>query len=296
VTSSKKRTAPAKASRIEPIPPALIDAINENRCVVFVGAGLSVGAGYPNWLDLLKSLIKRGTDQRMISASREKELTVLVETKDTVKLLMVAEELRDLLGADDFESALADTFQDGSKQPTEVHNELPEIPFSAAITTNYDKLLEYAYAASDNGRSPPVFTSNDAADLANALFKQKFFIMKAHGDVEKRSTMVITEKDYRKLSYRSGGYKTVLSALFTTRSVLFLGSSLADPETWLLLGFLHDCFHGSGAYHYALLPKGETADVMFNRWRKDFQVHCIHYEPSSGHPEVLDFLRSLPHK
>ncbi len=36
------------------IPEGLIDQITEGNCVVFVGAGLSQGAGLPGWPDLLR--------------------------------------------------------------------------------------------------------------------------------------------------------------------------------------------------------------------------------------------------
>jgi hypothetical protein len=273
----------------------LVEAITQNKCVVFVGAGLSQAAGYPGWVSLLERLTGECLAGGHIATERANELRRLVQSGDSLKLLMAAEELRDRFGPDLFVARLADTFQDETKLPTPVHKELPKVPFRMAITTNYDKLLEYAYAEARGGRTPPTYTSNDASDFADALFKEKFCILKAHGDVEKRTTMVITEKDYRNIFYRLPGYKTALSSIFTTKSVLFLGASLSDPELWLLLGFLHDAFHGSGTYHFALVPRGDASETMFNRWKNDFSVFCIHYEPTAGHPEVLKFVQSLPH-
>jgi hypothetical protein len=283
----------SKATRIESPPSELIQAINDKKCVVFVGAGLSQGAGYPSWPQLLKKLTDR-CEREGTPASRVKAIRSLISSNDTIKYLMAAEDLRDCIGPDKFVGLLADEFQDDSMVPTAAHEQLPKIGFRGAITTNYDKLIEYTYAKARAGRTPPTYTSNDAADLADALFKERFFILKAHGDIEKRSTLVLTEKDYRDVFYRRPGYKTALSTIFTTRSVLFLGASLADPEMWLLLGYLHDCFHGSGTYHYALLPNGDEAETMFNRWKNDFQVNCIHYDASADHREVAEFLKSLP--
>lgn len=288
-------TSSPSAPRFEAAPKELIAAIEDGKCVAFIGAGLSKGAGFDDWKTLLSRLAAICETGNYAEANRIASIRKLIASMDTTKFLMAAEDLRDCLGPDLFISQLADIFQDKTKSPTETHRELPKIPFRAVLTTNYDKLIEYAYGKHLEGRTPLTLTCNDSADLADALFKDKFFILKAHGDVEKRSTLVITEKDYREIFYKRPGYKIALSTVFTTKSVLFLGASLGDPELWLMLGYLHDCFHGSGTYHYALVPRGDESATMFNRWRNDFQVRCIHYDASPGHDEVLEFLKTLPH-
>lgn len=284
-----------KSQRFDDPPSGLVEAVNNGKCIVFVGAGLSRGAGFPGWAELLQELSDECESGGHVPKTRVASIRTLIQTGDSTKFLMAAGDLRECLGEDLFDSRLAEIFQDDTKQPTPTHKELPKIPFRSVITTNYDMLLENAYASA-KGHVLPTYTCNDAPDLADALFKEKFFILKAHGDVHKRTTFVITEKDYREIFYRKPGYKTTLSTVFTTQCILFLGASLGDPELWLLLGYLHDCFHGSGTYHYALVPRGDESEAMFNRWKKDFQVHCIHYDASPDHREVLQFLKALPHK
>lgn len=292
--TAKKKAAKKKSVSYDPIPNSLVDAIRGDKCIAYVGAGLSRAAGFPTWGKLLKDLADECERDNHASTSRVKSIRSLIDTNDTVKFLLAAEDLRECLGPDLFISKLADTFQTDDKQPTPAHDELTKIGFRNIITTNYDKLLEFAYAKQRGGRVVPTYTCNDSADIADAMFKGRFFILKAHGDVDKRTTLVITEKDYRELFYRLPGYKMALSTMFTTQSVLFIGASLGDPELWLLLGFLHDCFHGSGTYHYALVPRGDQSEAMFNRWKNDFQVQCIHYDPSDDtHPEVHAFLKQL---
>ena len=293
---SKVPMAPGRSGdRVDQPPDGLVDVIKQRKCVLFIGAGLSQAAGFPDWNDLLQLLLAECVKGKHAPASRIDSIRSLIRSGESTKYLMAAEDIRECLGPDLFVSTLAKIFQDESKDPTAVHDELPKISFRSIITTNYDKLIECSYGKAHGGRVPPTFTCNDAPDIADAVFRDRFFILKAHGDVDKRSTLVLTEKDYREVFYRKPDYKAILSAIFTTQSVLFLGSSLGDPELWLLLGYLHDCFHGSGTHHYALVPRGDQSEAMFNRWKKDFQVQCIHYDPTTGHPEVLRFLKSLPH-
>lgn len=289
-----KKPAPTTIGKIEPTPPELTAAIQERRSAVFVGAGLSMGSGYPNWSGLLTQLIDLGVARRDISASQSTELKALIATNDSSNFLMVAQEASDRLGRSRFIDEIVKVFSDKSKLPTPTHMELTKIPFDLAVTTNYDKLVEQAYAKP--GELPRVYTHANAPDFADALWRKLFFILKAHGDVEKRSEIVITELDYREIIFRSRGYQSALAAIFTTRTVLFVGVSLSDPETKLLLSYLHDAFHGGGADHFALVPRSQFSDTTVSRWRKDYRVSCILYEPSSNsHPEILAFLKSLPH-
>jgi SIR2-like protein len=171
------------------------------------------------------------------------------------------------------------------------HTLLTSIPFDIAITTNYDKLLERSYAKV--GYVPPTYTHSRAPDFVDALWRKKFFILKAHGDVDHKTEMILTERDYRDIIYRSAGYQSALSAIFTTKSILFLGASLSDPETRLMLAFLHDAFHGSGSRHYALVSSTDFSETLASRWRKDYKVQLLTYDPTTGRPEVGAFLNML---
>ncbi len=286
-----------KSENIEKTPAGLTEAINKRRCVLFAGAGISKGAGFPNWKELLIDLTDRALSESQITSVSGEEIRQMIEGGDRIHMLQAAEELRERIGTGDFRAWIAEVFRDNTKKPTPVHEELTKIDFRLAITTNYDKLLEHAYSRSADGIQPPDPTWQNASSFAEYLFKDEFCILKAHGDVHFPRSLVITERDYREIIYRSLGYKTALASVFTTKSILFLGASLMDPELWLLLGYLRDAFHGRATQHYALLPKGDYAKTELNRWRKDFKVHCIHYQPSDdSHPEVLEFLKTLPHE
>ena len=273
-------------------PKELIDAINEKKCVLFVGAGLSVAAGYPTWDKLLEHLIARCRERRLIDDKYATELKDLLKQPD--KLLMVAQDLNDRFDPPAFRDELGEVFSPDKASPTDAHLEITKIPFAFIVTTNYDDLLEQAYAKVNAGKIPRRFSHEDVGDFADALWKNRFFILKAHGDAQRKSSMVITERDYRNIIHRSPGYRTILSAIFATKTVLFLGVSLTDPETKLLLTHLHDAFSGSGQYHYALVSTKEFSNTVANHWRTDFKVDCLRYEATAGRPEVLEFLQKLP--
>jgi hypothetical protein len=235
-------------------------------------------------------LNQRGENKGYISPAKAKQLADLI-TKPN-KQLMAAQEISDEFGREHFLGELVDVFERSPKKPTELHRALLELPFSLVVTTNFDQLIENQYAAL-NFEIPKTYTHQDTADFADALWKGSFFVLKAHGDITRKTSIILTQKDYRTILYAAPGYRAVLSAIFTTKTILFMGVSLSDPETELLLGYLHDSFHGGGVYHYALVPRSEFNETVVNRWRKDYKVECLCYDATAGHPEVLQFTREL---
>jgi hypothetical protein len=283
--------APPTIGRFDPAPAELLASIHQRRSAVYVGAGMSIPAGYPSWPALLEHLIATAVRLRDVTSEHAEELRALVSRNDGNTYLMVAQELSDRLGRERLVDEIAEVYADNAKDPTPNHALITQIPFDLAITTNYDRLLERSYARP--GYVVSTYTHAQASNFVDALWKKRFFILKAHGDVDHTSDLVLTERDYREIVYRSLGYQSALTAIFTTKSILFLGVSLTDPETRLLLAYLHDAFHGSGSRHYALVPSTEFTATLASRWRKDFKVELITYDPTTGRPEVGAFLATL---
>ncbi len=272
------------------VPPELSRTISDGKCAVFVGAGFSMAAGYPSWQTLLKTLIKKAhTSNYNTNSKQARELVNLL--KDSDKLLVVAEELRERFGPETFDKELVNIFEK-KRKPTTTHLRLMDIPFKFAVTTNYDLLLERAYLKK-HGDIPAAYTNSQPPEIAEALWRGDYFILKAHGDVNNRASLVLTERDYRKIIYREHGYRSALASIFTMNTILFLGVSFADPELRLLLGYLHDAFYG-GRTHFALVPETDFSETLVNRWRKDFGIECLCYKPTRNHPEVHKFVQSLP--
>lgn len=275
---------------IPEVPKELIDALKNKKCACFIGAGLSIRGGYPTWEILLKKLIERASTQGIIIPGKRHELTVLAKKPN--KWLMVAQELHDLFGHGPFQHEIGKIFEETDAHPTNAHELITKIPFEFVVTTNYDQLIENAYFPKLK-RIPKIYTHQDTLDFADALWKQEFFILKAHGDLQRKSSIILTEKDYRTIIYSSPGYKALLAAIFTTKTILFLGTSLNDPEIQLLLSSLHDSFHGSGQHHFALVSNKDFSEAEAVHWRRNYNVRCITYTATKDHPELVGFLKSI---
>jgi hypothetical protein len=160
------------------IPKHLVDQIVAHNCVLFVGAGLSQGAGLPSWPSLLQRMMDWAAEHGVNMADRA-ELDKYLKEKD---LLLLADEMRERLGGEHFRAFMVDVFRRPDLRPTNIHRLLPTIPFIAALTSNYDKLLETAYTLI-NGVGPHVFTQNQYPELAAAQRTQEFYILKRGLDI-----------------------------------------------------------------------------------------------------------------
>src|ERR1041385_3193276 len=274
------------------IPDDLKLAISEKKCGIFVGAGASRAAGLPDWSGMLAELVDCVKKLPNPEKSLIKDLDRLL--KDKSKQLALASVLKDELGHD-FSKYVERRFADSALNPTEIHKAIVALPAQFLITTNYDKLLERAKLEQTAGREVPnTYNYKQAGSVASSLYRDKFFILKAYGDAqEDPDGIILTEKDYRQIIHHEPGYQSLLQTLFTTFTILFVGTSFTDIELQLLLGYIHSSFHGKTPAHYAIIAEDKPNAALVKAWRKDFNIHMVHVSPKRNYKEVLDFLKTL---
>lgn len=276
---------------INDIPKNLIDNFKSGVGVFFVGAGLSRASGLPTWGGLIEELINEAEKLNWVDTAKIDELRSLAT--DNSKFLFLAEELKIVLGTA-YEEYFERRFVESKPSVTENHRNLVRTNCNLVITINYDDIIERAYNEVF-ATMPNSFIYSDAKKAANNFWKNHFFILKAHGDVKTDATSVIlSQQDYRKVLYREPGYRNLLQSIFTTRSVLFVGVSMSDPEFNQLLDYLHDSYHGGGPTHYLLIEQDRTNGTLTRRFKDDFKIEVIMFENSKGdYAELSEFLKLL---
>lgn len=270
------------------IPQTLVDAVRRNNCVLFVGAGLSQGAGLPSWTGLLSRLLS-WYDQNGIRLADLADIQKLIEEKD---LLLAAEAIKDVVNPEIFRRALSSIIEDESLSPSATHLLLPTIPFAAVLTSNYDRLLEKAYGKV--AQLPLVITHNSGTALTAALHERRFYILKVHGTIEHIETIILGRRSYRELMHGNEAYVEHLRTLLRTKTLLFVGFSLSDPDLRLILDREQIIWGGHANIHYALMNAVELNSVQRKEWERDYGIQILSYEPSNEyHPEVGEFLKEL---
>ena len=273
------------------LPDSLVEAYAHRRCSMFVGAGLSRGAGLPSWEGLISELIDY-TDKNL-PAYRDKLPEYRALVTDPAKFLMLATELKEvLLGS--FNEYIADRYGDPNLMPTDNHRLLESLDgLRYILTTNYDSLIEDAFIAK-RSRKVPTYNYKQVGSVQRHLLRQEFFIFKAHGDAQTAGDgVILTEHDYRRLMFEERAYQSLLSTMFTTSTVIFIGASMSDPELKLLLSFIASSFKPNGPPHFAVMAHEDMSGVEMERWRKDFNVQFIPISKADNYSDVTRFLEAL---
>ena len=270
------------------VPPSLVKEIQARRCVLFVGAGASMDAKLPSWLELLRGMVEQADDSGTLSDSEHGELEALLNAGD---YMVVAAFCRDKLGAYEFAEHLRRQLSD-SNRTSRNHRILAEIPFRAAITTNFDSFLEHS-----RGRAqvvlPDMMEKMGAAGV-ESLFSdlESFPVIKIHGTANDVGSIVLTSGDFRKVLFEKPKYREFLRRLFIDSTVFFYGYSFHDPNIDFVLQDLMASYSGNARPHYALLPN--PGAIAMRYWFEDFNIRIIPYDLWNGsHVVSTAFLQEL---
>lgn len=196
------------------IPQPLLDDIVAGKCLPFIGAGFSSNAHLPNglqmptWPELTEILAK----DAKVSPDCDGPFVASVYEKKFGHVQLI-EAIRKALHADHAESG-------------EAHKAFVELPFDTIYTTNFDLLLEDSYSLV---RKP--FRSL-VGELQMPFHGGPLTtsIIKMHGDLRHEEHIIVTQEDYDSYLTDYPVIATHLSAMLITRTALFIGYSLSDPD------------------------------------------------------------------
>ncbi len=220
---------------------ALVEELALGSCVLFMGAGLSIGAGLPGWRKLLK------------------ELNHLLQAKlgpPRANLLDYAERLDMAKGRNALGSALNALLDTPEARPTEVHRALLRLPFSAVFTTNYDHLIEKAL--DELGIRYDAIRYDEEVGVIDE--RQALPVIKFHGDLEDPPGITLTRTDYELQDQKHPAFTPLFEALLATRTFVFVGFALNDPH---FLALHETVQRALGRYRrkaYAIIPADQEVE------------------------------------
>jgi len=235
------------------------------RLVLFLGAGVGIAAGLPTW----RALLGRLADDAGLRPDEKKALEEL-DPLDAARII----EAR--LG--DNSVALADAISRHVEATrfALAHALLASLPVSEVVTTNYDVLFEDASAAA--GR--------DLAVLPYDAPHGDGWLLKLHGCVERaRGDIVLTRGDYLRYADRRAALAGIVQALLITRTMLFVGFSLTDPNFHRIVDDVRKAVRTRDtpvrdAFGTALLL--ENRPLLRELWSADLDVLAIANDVSDG--------------
>ena len=195
---------------------------------LFVGAGVSVACGLPDWGTLLEKTTKVAFGESVPNTVRATELQAP---------LLRARLLRSRLG-ERFNQAVADALYSEPFQVSDTIHEITKSGIRRICCFNYDDLLEEAYSA----RSYKTYSVVEG-DKFNNNFRGTC-IYHPHGllpysaepEVIRDASIVLGEQEYNSLYSNPYSWSNLIQlSLLTNYTCLFVGMSMQDPNIRRLL-------------------------------------------------------------
>jgi SIR2-like domain len=203
----------------------LVEAVRAHEAVLFVGAGVSAGLGLPGFEGLVDELAAE------LGYDRE----VFRQLGDYSTLAEYFRLEQGGLGALRSRLDVAWNRSDIDIRSSRVHKLIVALEFPLIYTTNWDRWLEKAHETA----GVPHKTIIGVGDL-RALQGAVVQIVKFHGDFADDESLVLTESSYMRRMDFSSPLDIKLRADALGRSLVFVGYSLRDPNTRLLLFKIHE--------------------------------------------------------
>lgn len=122
---------------------------------------------------------------------------------------------------------LSELLLTGQLKAGNTHKSFCSLPFQSVATTNFDFLLEEGYGLVSRYCRPVI--EEDQLSIANVNPKD-ISLFKIHGDLHHPRRIVATEEDYDVFLNRYPMISTYLANLFISKTILFIGYSLDDPD------------------------------------------------------------------
>lgn len=229
-------------------------SFRENKCSLFLGAGVSMSAGGPSWEELLLKAIRKSRkhftkrDFKKIYASCGQSPIVMGRyiAPDRQSLTQIAEYLQRYVlykGADvsrsELITAICECMETGNVE--------------SVITYNYDDLVEMAIEQRGNTKAYSVVAKSRNTTEEIPVYHVHGLI--PHDKSLIAATPVLSEKDYHDI-YRESFHWSNIEQLHALdrNSCFFIGLSMSDPNLRRLLDFSH-AGNDNEIHHYAFLKR-----------------------------------------
>lgn len=243
----------------------------DDRISLFLGAGGSCDAGYPNWADLFTPLAK--------------ELgTPISESTDYYKL---AQYYANSFGSTELRKGINERIN-RNRFESPLLEELVDIGFTNVWTTNFDNAIELNY------HKRGILTNKvfRDSDFSNIELNKRINIFKMNGDVTNLEGIVATQDDYERYADTHQVTLMFFKRELISSTFLFIGYSFTDH---LVLECISEItrYLGVAPHHYTIM-KNDPKNPYFKHFVEDmeqrYHIRVLLVENYSDIPIILSEL------
>ena len=231
-------------------------AVADGNAAMFIGAGMSVGSDMVDWRGLLRD-IAQGLG---LDVDEESDLIALAQYEHNNS------GTRHRLN-----TAIVDEFNKRASLSAN-HKWMAQLPIEVVWTTNYDPLIEKAFAGVDKR----VDIKFSPSHLTVRQRGTDVTVYKMHGDVSDPDHAVLTKDDYERYDVERQAFTEILRTDLTRDCFLFLGFSFTDPNIEYILSRLRQMLKGAQRIHYCIMrrPQKPTDPKDMKRFERDLARFC----------------------
>lgn len=252
-----------------------------------VGAGLSVDFGYPDWKNLLLTLIHKIDNEE--TSNRLKKMAK--GTKPDYEA--IAQEIAKIRGDNLIYHDIQRIFSEEKLIDVDFRGKAVDILpylFTDIITTNFDCVIENVFAAQ---RKPGKVMYVEDQELMSLFLKKHptHAVLKLHGDIySKQKDLIFTKDSYdRQYGKKDSKLNRSLYLMINAKKLLFIGSSLQQDR---LAKHLIKLGNG-GNDHFAIMEcDKQNIDEERNRL-SDYHINNVIFYPTKQYECVTIILEKL---
>ena len=271
-------------------PQELINDIAKRNCVLYLGSGISAaskndeGKSPATWCKFLSDILDIRREK--LKACHD----TIMQLLEKENYLTACEIIVKHLGERDFGELAADEFRRPGYHPNELHQIIFSLDSRLVITPNIDKIYDQ-YATTQSHGTVIIKTYRD--DIARYLRSPDYLIIKAHGTIDDTDHIVFTHSQYSRVRNNNATFYRMLDALLLTRTFIFLGCGLSDPDIQLVLENLNFSFPGCRP-HYMVIPLNNLSEDELGCIANNRNIEFLQYEnPDKTHSQLLESLKEL---
>jgi len=248
--------------------------IIDNECSLFVGAGMSLNSNLPSWHQLLKPCAE--------------DLGIKLESNPD--LLALAQYYANRRSDSELKRIVNEQINSLAKI-TPLHSALVNAGFKSIWTTNYDQLIEQSLHL--NNIAYNTITSD--YDLATVSYEGHVNVYKINGDISKRDTLVLTQRDMERYGKTHQLLLTFLKKELVSNTFFFVGYSFLDRIVLNCLCDIREYLGLTNSFttHYALMIVNGKENPQTSYFAEDLKqrygIECL-FIKKEDFPTIIDAL------
>ncbi|GAB2178295.1 SIR2 family protein [Dongia sp. agr-C8] len=266
----------------------LLGDLARQSVVLFLGAGVSASAVTANggkiagWSKFLRDAALR------VDASLREQILDLIDAKD---FLLACELLQSAL-ADEWEKVVSAEYGQVA-QPSPLHAALLRLKQRIILTTNFDKLLEMAWGAPEQGGThyAKVISKIDQDIFRVLKSHESKYLIKIHGSVDDAQTLVFSRSEYIRMAFGNVSYSGFLENLLLNYTFLFVGFSMDDPAITSLME-MYALRYPKARPHY-IFASQSIPDNLVDIHKRLRKLAVIPYDASNDHAALAPLITEL---